>query len=117
MSLDFILLNAAGVAPGQQDVPEGWAARPMGSAGEVRNAIERVLRGIDWNGSSKGAFSGEGVHLQVGIHGDAEVSSVGVTVHGFGNFAVLIAELCRMNDWVAFDDASEGLFQNRDISF
>ncbi len=89
----------------------------MGSASEVRGAIERVLQDIDWGEPTTGQYQAEGVHVHVGIHGEAEVSSVGITVHGFGNFTSVIADLCRANDWVAFDDGSEGLFQNRGISF
>jgi len=27
-----------------------------------------------------------------------------------------IRKLCAANNWIAFDDASEGLLQNRDVS-
>ena len=76
-----------------------------------------MLRGIQWTSPTWGEFEGEGVHLQIGVHGEPEVTSVGVSVHGFGDFSRYLARLCAENDWVAFDDASEGLLQNREVSF
>lgn len=117
MSIDFVLLNAEGVPPGVSEPPEGWSATPMGEAEAVRKAISSAMPGVDWADPKWGVFVADGVHFGIGLPAEGAIQSVGLTAHGSGDLALYVRRLCAVNNWVAFDDASEGFIQNRDISF
>jgi hypothetical protein len=102
MSWRLVLFNFDGHTPPRSLVP-GFKPRLMGPAGWVRDAISSLLEGVEWSDPAQGTFDEGEYTMWFRLPAEGATERVEVEVLGGGNPLPVLALLCQVNGWFAYD--------------
>jgi hypothetical protein len=101
---DVMILSFDGHAPLP---PASWrpghGPRPMGSAGDVRRAIDDTLADVDWSEPTQGVLDAGELALVFDLGQAPAVEGFVVHVRRVRGAASHIAHMCLVNGWAALD--------------
>jgi hypothetical protein len=105
VSWRLIVFNFDGHPPPVKLEP-GFRPRSMGPAEWVRDSISSLLTGVEWSDAARGTFD-EGAYAMWFrlANPEGSVDRVDVEVMGGGDPLPVLALLCQVNGWFAYDVA------------
>ncbi|MGD9127150.1 MAG: hypothetical protein PVH19_07195 [Planctomycetia bacterium] len=103
MSWDVLLFNFEGDPPNFEEVPDDFRPPSMGDAQAVREAIDKVVPNVDWSDPAWGIVEGNGWSIEFNHQENGDTDQVMLHVRGGGNPITTIVNLCKANNWSAFD--------------
>jgi len=104
MSWDVMVYNYDGSPPQDfADLPKDHKPDPLGSASNVREAISKQLRGVDWSDCTWGIFKGDGFSIEFNTGEDDPIDSIMLHVRGGGDAITAMLQFAIPNKWSLFD--------------
>jgi len=103
MSWRLVVFNFDGHPPPDK-LDTAFRPRTMGPAGWVRDSISSLLSEVAWSDAAQGTFDGGEFSMWFRLAAaDGPVDRVEVEVMGDGNPLPVLALLCQVNGWFAYD--------------
>lgn len=103
MSWDIWIFKFDGKPPILEDLPDDFRFPYLGKAKEIRFKISSALKTVDWSDSTWGIFEGKGFSIEFAIGSDEIVDQMTLFIRGSGDVVSIIAQLCKVNQWHAYD--------------
>jgi hypothetical protein len=88
-------------------LPQDLEAEPLGSAAQVRAAIDQVFDGTNWNDPTWGLWHGDLGSIEFGVGQENPVSCLALHIRAHDAVMAGVVSLCRENGWQAMDGGED----------
>lgn len=112
MSYDVFVMKFAEVYSDPSAIPETAKPQVLGTASDIRAAIDDVFSGVNWADPAWGDWESDLGSIEFNIGADDPVGDMALHIRAEDAVMAAVVALCRNNGWQAMD-GEDGFIEQR----